>query len=112
MDCIFCRIVNGEIPASRLYEDEQAIVFADIAPAAPVHFLVVPRQHLISLGQVASTDAPLLGHLLSVAAQQAARHGLQQGFRTVINSGEDGGQTVAHLHIHVLGGRPMHWPPG
>ncbi len=112
MDCIFCKIVNSQISAARLYEDEQAIAFADTAPVAPVHFLVVPRQHLASLAHVARTDAPLLGHLLSVAAELAAKQGLTQGFRTVINSGDHGGQTVAHLHIHVLGGRPMHWPPG
>ena len=112
MDCIFCRIVRWEIPATRLYEDEQAIAFADIAPEAPVHFLVVPKQHLVSLGHVARADAPLLGHLLSVAADLAAKQGLANGFRTVINSGEEGGQTVSHLHIHVLGGRQMHWPPG
>jgi histidine triad (HIT) family protein len=112
MDCIFCRIIHGEIPATRLYEDEQAIAFADIAPRAPVHFLVIPRKHLVSLGHVARGDAPLLGHLLSIAAELAAKEGLSTGFRAVINSGEDGGQTVDHLHIHVLGGRQMHWPPG
>jgi histidine triad (HIT) family protein len=112
MDCIFCRIVNREIPATWLYEDEQAVAFADIAPHAPVHFLVVPKQHLVSLAHMAKTDAPLLGHLLSLAAQLAAKQGLANGFRTVINSGEDGGQTVDHLHLHVLGGRQMHWPPG
>jgi histidine triad (HIT) family protein len=112
MDCIFCKIVNGEIPAERLYEDEQAVAFTDIAPAAPVHFLVVPKQHLVSLGHVARSDGPLLGHLLSVAAEMAAQQGLFAGYRTVINSGENGGQTVAHLHLHVLGGRRMHWPPG
>jgi histidine triad (HIT) family protein len=112
MDCIFCRIIDWEIPASRLYEDEQAVAFADIAPHAPVHFLVVPKKHLVSLAHVANNDAPLLGHLLSVTAELAAKQGLGKGFRTVINSGDDGGQTVAHLHIHVLGGRQMHWPPG
>ena len=112
MDCIFCRIIRWEIPAARLYEDEQAIAFADIAPEAPVHFLVVPKQHLVSLGHVAHGDAPLLGHLLAVAADLAAKQGLASGFRTVINSGEEGGQTVSHLHIHVMGGRQMHWPPG
>ena len=112
MDCIFCKIVHSEIPAARLYEDEQAVAFADVAPAAPVHFLVVPKLHLASLGHAARADAPLLGHLLSIAAELAAQQGLAQGFRTVINSGEDAGQSVAHLHLHVLGGRAMHWPPG
>jgi histidine triad (HIT) family protein len=112
MDCIFCRIVSREIPAAWLYEDEQAVAFADMTPQAPVHFLVVPKQHLVSLAHVAKTDAPLLGHLLSVAAELAAKQGLARGFRTVINSGEDAGQSVDHLHLHVLGGREMHWPPG
>ncbi|HEY0785129.1 MAG TPA: histidine triad nucleotide-binding protein [Acidobacteriaceae bacterium] len=112
MECIFCRIVEREIPAAMLYEDEQAIAFADIAPAAPTHFLVVPRQHLASLSETGRGDAFLLGHLLAVAAELAAQRGLAQGFRIVINTGADGGQTVGHLHVHVLGGRPMHWPPG
>ena len=112
MDCIFCKIVAGTIPAAKLYDDDQAIAFADIAPAAPVHFLVVPKQHMVSLAHTARADAALLGHLLALAAELAAAKGLSQGFRTVINSGADGGQTVDHLHIHVLGGRQMHWPPG
>ncbi len=112
MDCIFCKIANWEIPATRLYEDEQAIAFADLHPQAPVHFLVVPRQHLVSLAHLSPKDAPVLGHLLSLAGELAAKQGLAQGFRTVINSGDDGGQTVGHLHIHVLGGRQMRWPPG
>ncbi len=112
MDCIFCRIAAGAIPTTRLYEDEQVLVFADIAPVAPVHLLVIPRQHVTSLAHAAPEDTPLLGHLLVVASQQAAAHGLAQGYRTVINCGDDGGQTVEHLHIHVLGGRQMHWPPG
>ncbi len=112
MDCIFCKIVAGEIPVTRLYEDAQAIAFADIAPAAPMHLLVVPRQHLPSLADAARTDAPLLGHLLALAAELAQREGAAQGFRTVINTGEHGGQTVDHLHLHVLAGRALHWPPG
>jgi histidine triad (HIT) family protein len=112
MSCIFCKIVNWEIPATRLYEDEQAIAFADVNPQAPVHFLVVPKQHLVSLAHGSRTDTPVLGHLLWLAAELARKQGLAQGFRTVINSGDHGGQTVAHLHVHVLGGRQMHWPPG
>ena len=112
MDCIFCKIAAGSVPAKKLYEDDQAIVFADIAPAAPTHFLVVPKRHIVSLADTAHEDASLLGHLLGIATDQAALQGLRNGFRTVINSGSDGGQTVDHLHIHVLGGRAMHWPPG
>ena len=112
MDCLFCRIAAGTIPVSKLYEDEQLLAFPDIAPQAPVHFLVIPRMHIESLAHTAREHTPLLGHLLAVAGELAAAQGLQDGFRTVINSGEHGGQTVAHLHVHVLGGRAMHWPPG
>ncbi len=112
MECIFCRIVSGEIPAAILYQDELVLAFADIAPQAPVHLLVIPKQHVVSLAHVARADAPLMGHLLAIAAELALEHGLAEGFRTVINSGANGGQTVDHLHVHVLGGRPMHWPPG
>ena len=110
--CIFCRIVRGQIPATRLYEDDQSLAFADLAPQAPVHLLVIPKDHLVSLAHVARADAPLLGHLLAIAADLALQQGLAEGFRTVINSGASGGQTVDHLHVHLLGGRPMHWPPG
>jgi histidine triad (HIT) family protein len=112
MDCIFCKIGAGTIPAKKLYEDDQVIVFADIAPAAPTHFLVVPKQHLASLAHTARADAALLGHLLAIATEQASAQGLEEGWRIVINNGPDGGQTVDHLHLHVLGGRQMHWPPG
>jgi histidine triad (HIT) family protein len=110
--CIFCKISAGEIPASLLYEDGRVFAFADIAPQAPTHLLVVPRQHVESLGHTAREDAPLLGHLLAIGTKLAAEQGLNNGFRTVINTGHDGGQTVDHLHIHILGGRQMHWPPG
>lgn len=112
MDCIFCKIASGAIPVATLYQDEQVLVFRDIAPQAPVHFLVIPREHLQSLAHTEQAHGPLLGHMLSVAAAVAAKEQLHQGFRTVINSGENGGQTVDHLHMHVLGGRPMAWPPG
>ena len=105
-------MVAGEIPVTALYSDERVLAFRDIAPQAPVHFLVIPRVHLISLAHTASEHAPMLGHMLAVAAQLAAQQGLQNGFRTVINAGADGGQTVDHLHVHILGGRAMGWPPG
>ncbi len=88
------------------------LAFADIAPQAPVHLLVIPRLHLPSLAHAAREHTPLMGHLLATAAEQAAAHGLTQGFRVVVNAGEHGGQTVDHLHVHVLGGRAMAWPPG
>ncbi len=112
MSCLFCRIAGGEIPVTPLYEDAEALAFADIAPQAPVHFLVIPRQHLASLAHTAREHAGLMGHLLAIASELAAAQGLSEGFRTVINTGEHGGQTVHHLHIHVLGGRVMGWPPG
>ena len=112
MDCIFCKIASGEISVPALYQDNQIFAFRDNNPQAPVHFLVIPRTHLQSLAHTAHGHTTLLGHMLCIAADLAAKEGLQQGFRTVINSGENGGQTVDHLHIHVLGGRAMHWPPG
>ena len=112
MDCIFCKIVEGKIPSSAVYEDEQVYAFADIDPKAPVHVLVVPRQHLASLDDGGAGARGLFGHLLGTAAEIAKQKGLGQGYRVVVNTGPDGGQTVDHLHLHVLGGRPMHWPPG
>ncbi len=112
MDCIFCKIVAGEIPAKKLYEDEQVMAFADVNPQTPVHALIVPKRHIVSLAHTSREDAGLLGHLHAVASELAAKHELTSGYRTVINTGPDGGQTVGHLHVHLLGGRPMHWPPG
>lgn len=112
MNCLFCKIVSGEIPTKKLYEDDSSIAFADIHPQAPTHFLVIPKQHIASLAQAAATDKNLLGHLTLVATELAAKHNLTKGFRIVVNTGEEGGQTVDHLHLHVLGGRAMHWPPG
>jgi histidine triad (HIT) family protein len=111
-DCPFCKIVAGTIPAKRLYEDEQSIAFADINPQAPTHLLVIPKQHLASLAQVVPEHTPLLGHLMEVAADLARSYGLANGYRIVINTGDDGGQTVHHLHLHLFGGRHMMWPPG
>jgi histidine triad (HIT) family protein len=110
--CLFCQIASGAIPVTRLYEDDLCLAFADIHPQAPVHILVIPKQHITSLAQVEPRDAPLLGHLLAATAQIAKQQSLANGFRTVLNTGSDGGQTVEHLHIHLLGGRPMGWPPG
>ncbi len=110
--CLFCQIAAGTIPVTRLYEDEQIVAFADIHPQAPVHLLVVPKRHITSLAQTTTEDTPLLGALLSAATEIARQHNLADGYRVVINTGHDGGQTVEHLHIHLLGGRHMGWPPG
>ena len=112
MDCIFCKIISGAIPATLLYQDNDAIAFADINPQAPVHALIIPRRHIVSLAHAAAEDAGLVGHLHWIAAELAREKGLAKGYRTVINIGDDGGQTVSHLHVHLLGGRAMHWPPG
>ncbi|MEB3334898.1 MAG: histidine triad nucleotide-binding protein [Cyanobacteriota bacterium] len=110
-DTIFARILRGEIPCQSVYSDELCLAFRDVNPQAPVHVLVIPRKPIPSLAEAEQEDQQLLGHLLLVAAQVARQEGLA-GWRTVINSGEEAGQTVFHLHVHVLGGRPMAWPPG
>lgn len=112
MDCLFCKIASGAIPVERVYEDERMVAFPDINPQAPVHVLVIPKQHIPSHAHAAAGDAEMMGHLLWAAAEVARKKGLTKGYRLVINSGADAGQTVDHLHLHVLGGRPMGWPPG
>ena len=111
--CIFCKIVAGEIPAAKVFEDERAVVFRDINPQAPTHALVIPRAHVASLNEAGEADEALLGHLLLVAARVAREEGLaESGYRTVINTGAGAGQSVFHIHVHLLGGRPLTWPPG
>lgn len=109
---IFKRIIDREIPAKIVYEDDQCLAFHDVNPQAPVHVLVIPKLELTGLAAASEEHAPLLGHLLVVAAKIARDLGLEQGFRTVINNGANAGQTVFHLHVHVLGGRALGWPPG
>ena len=109
---LFTRIIQREIPADIIYEDELAIAFRDIQPQAPVHVLVVPKQPLPKLADAVPEDHRLLGHLLMTVKRVAEQLGLGNGYRVVINNGNDGGQTVDHLHLHILGGRPMTWPPG
>jgi len=111
-DCLFCRIAAGEIPAKKVYEDDQCLAFEDIQPVAPTHLLLIPREHLSSHAHALATHTPLLGHLLATAGEIARQRQLAKGYRLVINTGDEGGQTVNHLHMHLLGGRPMHWPPG
>ena len=110
-DTIFGKILRGEILCDEVYSDEQCLAFRDVAPQAPVHVLVIPRKPIESLRSCVAEDAALLGHLLLVAARVAKQEGLDD-FRTVINSGHGAGQTVFHLHVHVIGGRPLAWPPG
>ena len=110
-DTIFGKILRGEIPCDEVYSDDRCLAFRDIAPQAPVHVLVIPRQPIESLRSADAEDGDLLGHLLLVAARVAKQEGLED-WRTVINSGAAAGQTVFHLHVHVLGGRPLAWPPG
>jgi histidine triad (HIT) family protein len=111
--CIFCRIASGEIPASVVYEDEHVVAFRDLNPQAPTHVLVVPRRHIATLNDVGETDAELIGRMYLAAKAVAARDGIAEpGYRTVFNCNADAGQTVFHLHLHVLGGRVMEWPPG
>jgi histidine triad (HIT) family protein len=104
-DCIFCKIVTGAIPSRKVYEDDQVLAFHDISPAAPVHFLIVPKSHIASLEHTQPAEhQALLGHLLALAPQLAHQQGAANGFKVVINTGVDGGQEVAHLHLHVMGG--------
>ncbi|MEJ5030751.1 histidine triad nucleotide-binding protein [Comamonas sp. MYb69] len=114
-DCLFCKIIAGQIPSSKVYEDEDMLVFKDIHPAAPVHLLMVPKLHIASMAQVSAEQAPLLGRMLAKAPQLALDNGChpypQGGFRLMVNTGEEGGQEVHHLHIHLLGG-PRPWKKG
>ena len=108
MDCIFCQIVAGNVPAEIVYQDEEAIAFPDINPQAPVHMLIIPRKHIPSLAHLSEAEIPLIGHMVNIANQLAKREGiLENGYRLAINCGEQGGQMVPHLHLHLLGGRQM-----
>jgi histidine triad (HIT) family protein len=110
-DCLFCKIGAGKIPAKLAHEDSECVACHDIAPQAPTHVLIIPKKHVTSLNEV--DDEKLVGHLFVVAAKLARELGVAQtGYRVVANTGKDGGQTVAHLHVHLLGGRAMTWPPG
>jgi histidine triad (HIT) family protein len=111
-DCLFCKIIAGEIPASVVYRDEQVVAIQDIHPAAPTHVLLLPVRHIDSMAAAEPGDAELIGALHLAAAAVARQNQLSGGYRLVVNTGHDGGQTVNHLHIHLLGGRPMRWPPG
>lgn len=113
MNCLFCRLAAGQIPAQLIHEDADVVAFHDIAPQAPVHVLVIPRRHLDSLAATTSADDVLLGQLLATVRMLAHKLGVSQtGYRTVLNTGSDGGQSVGHLHAHLLAGRALGWPPG
>ena len=109
---IFKRIIDGEIPADIVYEDDQCLAFRDISPQAPVHILTIPRKEIISIDHLSDEDEQLVGHIYLVIKQIAAAEGLEYGYRVIVNCGEEGGQTVDHLHFHLLGGRGLSWPPG
>ena len=111
-DCLFCRIAAGDIPVKRVYEDEMCLCFPDINPQAPTHLLIIPKQHIASHAHTEQEDAKWMGHIMGKVAEIAREQGLQKGYRMVINTGPDGGQSVDHMHVHLLGGRHMTWPPG
>jgi len=111
-NCIFCRIAKKEVPSGIVYEDAQLVAFRDLSPQAPTHVLVIPKRHVASLDDMVEADAALLGAMMLAAKKVAAAEGLSGGYRVVSNCGPDGGQSVSHLHLHLLGGRPMAWPPG
>jgi histidine triad (HIT) family protein len=111
--CLFCRIVKGEIPADIVYDDDKVVVFRDIDPQAPVHLLIIPRNHIVRINDIGLDDALLIGHIHLVAVELAKKFSISEtGFRLVNNCNDDGGQVVDHLHFHLLGGRKMNWPPG
>ncbi len=111
-DCPFCRMLRGELPAKKVYEDERAFAFEDINPQAPTHVLIIPRKHIRGLKEATEEDAELLGYCQLVAAKIARERGIEDGYRTVYNVGPRAGQSVFHLHLHLIGGRGLRWPPG
>ncbi|MBQ2889885.1 MAG: histidine triad nucleotide-binding protein [Clostridia bacterium] len=113
MDCLFCKIIKGEIPSNKVYEDDAVFAFRDIEPQAPVHILIIPKEHIASANELNDENSAIVGHIFSVAAKIAKSEGIAEGgYRIVNNCGADGGQTVGHLHFHMLGGRSLTWPPG
>lgn len=112
MDCLFCKIISGEIPSNKVYEDEKIYAFKDIDPQAPVHVLIIPKKHIDSLDEIDESDSELLSYILLKVKDLAKEFELDKGYRVVINTKEDGGQSVNHLHFHLLGKRSLQWPPG
>ncbi len=112
-DCLFCKIVSGDIPAGKVFENDSVVAFQDLNPQAPLHVLVIPRKHIATINDLGAEDAALIGEMYLAAKQIAAENGLsERGYRTVMNCNEEAGQSVFHIHLHVLGGRAMSWPPG
>lgn len=112
MDCLFCKIIAGDIPSKKAYEDEQVYAFYDIDPQAPVHILIIPKEHIASAAQITAENSAVVAHIFEVAAKLSRELGLKDGFRVVTNCGDSAGQSVKHLHFHLLGGRDFTWPPG
>jgi Diadenosine tetraphosphate (Ap4A) hydrolase and other HIT family hydrolases len=112
VDCVFCKIANGEIPSKKAYEDDQILAFYDLDPQAPVHILIIPKEHIQSVEEITPQNSAVVAHIFEIAAKLAKENNLTDGFRVVSNVGKDGGQSVPHLHFHLLGGRSMKWPPG
>lgn len=111
-DCLFCKILAGQVPAKKVYEDDKAFAFEDIRPQAPTHVLIIPKKHIVDIKEASEADSELIGYCNIVAARIARERGLEHGYRTVYNVGPDAGQTVFHLHLHLIGGRKLGWPPG
>lgn len=112
MDCLFCKIVNGDIPCGKVYEDEKVLAFRDIEPQAPTHILIIPKEHIKSAAEITSENSAVIAHIFEVAAKIAKDEGLDDGYRIVNNCGDNAGQTVKHLHFHLMGGRAFTWPAG
>ncbi len=112
MDCLFCKIIAGQIPASKVYEDERVLAFNDIDPKAPTHILIIPKQHIAGLNTAGEGDAEILGYMQLVAARLGREREIEDGYRTVFNVGPKSGQSVFHIHLHLVGGRDLSWPPG
>lgn len=111
-DCLFCNIIAGKIPSKKVYEDDRTFVFEDIKPQAPTHVLIIPKKHIVDIKEATEADAEIIGYCQLVAAKIARERGIERGYRTVYNVGLDSGQSVFHLHLHLLGGRKLSWPPG
>jgi histidine triad (HIT) family protein len=111
-DCLFCKIIEGKIPSKKVYEDDHVFAFEDINPGAPTHVLIIPKRHLEGLNKAKAEDAELIGYMHLVAAQIGRDRGIEDGYRTVLNVGPRSGQSVFHIHLHILGGRDLKWPPG
>jgi histidine triad (HIT) family protein len=111
-DCLFCRIISGEIPSKKIHEDAHTYAFEDISPQAPTHILIIPKKHIAGLKEAVGEDAALIGQCHLAAAKIARERNIEDGYRTVLNVGPKAGQSVFHMHVHLLGGRTLHWPPG